>query len=432
LFVCPCSYNIIFSCCAFANRQNTYFCPSMFTTLSLPKPIKEEHKGIANLLAFALLPLSGFATDIYLPSLPGMAANLHVSNIQVQMTLTLFLISYGVTQLFIGSLLDSFGRYKISLFSLLLFAVASLIIANTHSIYVIYLMRVIHGVTVGGIVVSKRAYFIDLYTGEKLKHYLSLFSIIWATGPIVAPFAGGYLESAFGWHSNFYFLAGFALVMALLEYLYSGESLNHFHEFKLKSIARTYLQMLSTASFSLGLVMLGLSYCMLMIYNMTGPFIIEHSMHLSPVIAGYSSLILGFAVMSGGILAKLSIHRPFFNQLVVNLVLQFVFVAAMLLSARYISNVYVLVFFAFILHVSAGFTFNNFFTYCLSLFPKNAGIASGLSGGVNYVIVSILSYGIVFFLPAKDEFNLGYSYLVLIIGAALIMLTLKVKKQALA
>ena len=431
MFTCSCSYNIIFTCRASANGQNTYFCPSMFTTLSLPKPIKEEHKGIANLLAFALLPLSGFATDIYLPSLPGMATTLHVSNIQVQMTLTLFLISYGVTQLFIGSLLDSFGRYKISLFSLLLFAVASLVIANAHSIYVIYLMRVIHGITVGGIVVSKRAYFIDLYTGEKLKHYLSLFSIIWATGPIVAPFAGGYLESAFGWHSNFYFLGGFALIMALLEYLYSGESLNHFQDFKLKTIARTYLQMLSTASFSLGLVMLGLSYCMLMIYNMTGPFIIEHSMHLSPVIAGYSSLILGFAVMSGGILAKLSIRRPFFNRLVGNLLLQLLFIITMLVSARYVSNVYVLVFFAFIIHVSAGFTFNNFFTYCLSLFPKNAGIASGLSGGVNYVIVSILSYGIVYLLPAKDEFNLGYSYLILVIGAGLIMLILKTKKQAL-
>ena len=37
------------------------------------KGIKPQHRTISNFLAFALLPLSGFATDIYLPSLPGMA-----------------------------------------------------------------------------------------------------------------------------------------------------------------------------------------------------------------------------------------------------------------------------------------------------------------------------------------------------------------------
>ncbi|WP_241091145.1 MFS transporter, partial [Pseudomonas viridiflava] len=90
---------------------------------------------------------------------------MNVSSIQVQLTLSIFLISYGVSQLFIGSILDSFGRYKIGLYALLVFAAASLVIATTHNIYLIYLMRVIHGLTVGGIVVAKRAYFVDLFEG---------------------------------------------------------------------------------------------------------------------------------------------------------------------------------------------------------------------------------------------------------------------------
>jgi Bcr/CflA subfamily drug resistance transporter len=403
----------------------------MLSSISSPKPIKEQHKGIANLLAFALLPLSGFATDMYIPSLPTMAATMHVSNIQVQMTLTVFLISYGVTQLFIGSLLDSFGRYHISLFCLVIFAAASIVVANSHSIYVIYLMRVIHGITVAGVVVSKRAYFIDLFTGDKLKHYLSLFSIIWSTGPIVAPFIGGYLETAFGWKSNFYFLALFALVLAMLEYLFSGESLTNFSKFSIKKAAATYADMFKTTSFSLGLVMLSLAFCMVMIYNLTGPFIVEHTLHLSPVIAGYSSLLLGVAWMIGGIIGKATINRPFVKRITVNLALQVLFVVVMLVSVKYLQNLYALIFFAFIIHVAAGFTFNNFFTYCLGQFPKNAGIASGLSGGINYVIVSVLSYGIVFFIPAKDEYNLGYSYLVLIVASVLVMAVLKVKKEVL-
>jgi len=116
-----------------------------------------------------------------------MAATMQVSSLQVQLTLSLFLISYGVSQLFIGSILDSFGRYKLSLICLLVFAASSIVIANTHNIYVIYLMRIIHGFTVGTVIVAKRAFFVDVYDGDKLKHYLSLFSIIWSTGPIVAP-----------------------------------------------------------------------------------------------------------------------------------------------------------------------------------------------------------------------------------------------------
>lgn len=394
----------------------------MITITSKSKAIKDQNQGIATLLAFALLPLSGFATDIYIPSLPTMAGEMNVSSIQVQLTLSIFLISYGVSQLFIGSVLDSFGRYKISLISLVIFALASFTIATTHNIYLIYLMRVIHGLTVGAIIVAKRAYFVDVFSGDKLKHYLSLFSIIWSTGPIVAPFIGGYLQAAFGWESNFYFLGGFALVLLVLEMIYSGESLVHFTEFRFRNILNIYTTMIKTASFSLGIVMLGLAYCMVMIYNMTGPFIIEHHLQLSPIIAGYSSLFLGFAWMVGGFIGKATINKPFFRRLAVNVGLQVAFVTVMIISLNFISNLYSMLFFAFIIHVGAGYTFNNYFTFCLGKFPKNAGIAGGLTGGITYVIVSFLSYGIVNVVPAKDETNLSYSYLILIGLSVVIML----------
>lgn len=385
------------------------------------KYIKERNQGIATLLAFALLPISGFATDIYIPSLPDMAGAIKVSNVQVQLTLSIFLISYGVSQLFIGSVLDSFGRYKICLYALLIFAVASIVIATSHNIYLIYFMRVIHGVTVGAIVVAKRAYFVDLFEGDQLKHYLSLFSIIWSTGPIVAPFIGGYLQTAFGWESNFYFLAGFAVVFALLEIVFSGETLRHFTDFQLKKITGIYAEMIKTTSFTLGIVMLGLAYCMVMVYNMTGPFIIEHHLNFSPVVAGYSSLFLGFAWMVGGFIGKATINKPFFKRLMINSLLQVAFVVLMMISLNFVSNLWSLIFFAFIIHVGAGYTFNNYFTFCLSKFPKNAGIAGGLTGGFTYVIVSFLSYGVVNLIPAKDERNLSHSYLIMILLSVIVM-----------
>ncbi|WP_316784865.1 MFS transporter [Pedobacter frigiditerrae] len=386
------------------------------------KRLKTENQGIATILAFALIPLSGFATDVYIPSLPTMSRELGVTELQVQLTLGMFLISYGVAQLFVGSLLDSFGRYKIGLISLFVFALASVLIANTSNIYFIYAMRIVHGITVGAIVVSKRAYFIDVFSGDQLKNYLSMFSIIWATAPIIAPFAGGYLQSWFGWQSNFYFLAVFALIILVLELTFSGETIRQKMEFSLRKIAAVYTEMISTSSFTLGIVMLGLSYGMVMIYNMTGPFIIEHHLGHSPIVAGYSSLLLGSAVMLGGFIGKLTINKPFFSKLTVNLGLQFFFLMAMFLSLGFIENLYSLVFFAFIIHACSGYTFNTFFTYCLSKFPKNAGIASGLTGGINYVIVSFLTYAVIAAIPAEDEQNLASSYGILIGLSLLIML----------
>ncbi len=385
------------------------------------KSIRPGHQGIANILALALIPISGFATDIYLPSLPGMATAMHVGSTQVQFTITLFLVSYGISQLFIGGILDSYGRYNISVASLLIFSFASIAIANTHSIYVIYLMRVIHGITVGAIVAGKRAYFVDLFTGDRLKNYLSLFSIIWSTGPIVAPFVGGYLQTAFGWEANFYMLAIVGTGFALLEFIFSGETLPQPTSFRLKRIVTIYTGMLKTGPFILGIAMLGLAYSMVMVYNMTGPFIIEHHLRLSAVVTGYCSLILGGAWMAGGFISKATMNQPFFRRLAVNSGLQVIFVLAMLASVRFADNLYSLVAFAFIIHVCAGYTFNSYLTFCMTRFPKNAGIASGLTGGLTYVIVSAISYGIVNVLPARDELTLGYSYLAVVLLSALVM-----------
>ena len=388
--------------------------------------IKKQHQGIATILALAILPLSGFAADIYLPSLPGMTTAMQVSSLQIQLTITVFLISYGVSQLFIGSILDSYGRFRFSMISLLIFAAASFAIALTHNIYVIYAMRVVHGITIGFIIAGKRAFFVDVFTGERLKSYLTMFSIIWSAGPIVAPFVGGYLQANFGWEANFYALGAVALGFAVLEFIFSGETLAKPMPFQLKRVVNVYAEMLSTGPFVLGIIMMGLAYAMVMVYNMTGPFIIEHHLQFSAVTAGYCSLIQGFAWMIGGFISKATLERPFFRKLAVNKSLQLLIAILMLITCRWVDNLYSLVFFAFLIHVGAGFTFNNYMTVSMTRFPKNAGIASGLTGGFTYIIVSAASSGIVSLFPARDAGHLGYSYLILIL-TTLTMLGLAVR-----
>ena len=169
----------------------------------LNKKLKSSNKAIATILAFSVIPISGLATDIYLPSMPEMASELHLPETKIQLTLSLFLISYGLAQFFAGAVVDAFGRYKVSIVSLFLFIFSFWWTAQTENIYIIYLMRIVQGILSGFAVVSKRAYFVDVYEGEQRKHFLSIMTIVWSLAPIVAPFIGGYLQSNFGWQSNF-------------------------------------------------------------------------------------------------------------------------------------------------------------------------------------------------------------------------------------
>ena len=390
--------------------------------------LKEKNKFIATILAFAMIPMSGLATDIYLPSMPSMATELHQPESNIQLTLSIFLISYGITQFFAGSIVDSFGRYKISMASLALFIVSFLITATTQNIFVIYAMRVLQGILSGFAVVSKRAFFVDVYEGDERKHYLSIMTIVWSVGPIIAPFIGGYLQKIFGWQSNFYVLAGYSLVLLIFELIFSGETLKKRNPFNVEFLLKEYDSMFKAKDFFYGMVMCGLSYSMIMFFNLCGSFIIEHKMGYSEVVAGYVSLILGFAWMAGGFLGKALINKAFLPKIRNANFIQLLLIVLMFIASYFSNNIYSLVAFAFVIHLTAGFIFNNYFSYCIGRFPNSAGLAGGMTGGVVFIITSAISYGIVALIKPQVQLEVAEGYFVLGILGLFILSMIKWRK----
>ncbi|KUJ53543.1 MFS transporter [Chryseobacterium sp. JAH] len=392
------------------------------------KNIQSKNQFIATILAFAVIPMSGLATDIYLPSMPSMATELHQPESSIQLTLSLFLISYGLTQFFAGSVVDSFGRFRVSAISLVLFVVSFLITALTKDMMVIYAMRVLQGILSGFAVVSKRAFFVDVYEGEKRKHYLSIMTIVWSVGPIVAPFIGGYLQKLFGWQSNFYVLAGYSFVLLILELLFSGETLKIKKPFQINYVMKEYNLMFRTKDFFYGMLMCGVSYAMVIFFNLCGSFIIEHKMGYSEVVAGYVSLILGFAWMTGGFLGKALIKRAFLPKIRYANFIQIFLVVLMIFCSFFLNNMYSLVAFAFAIHVTAGFIFNNYFAYCIGRFPNSAGVAGGLTGGVAFILTSAISYGIVAIIRPEIQLEVAEGYFVLGVLGFIILSISKLRK----
>lgn len=377
------------------------------------KQLNENHAAISTILAFALIPLSGFATDIYLPSFPAMVKFFGTSQADIQLSLVVFIVSSGVGQLFAGSLVDSFGRYRLTLASLSIFAITCFVIAISNSIAVVLVMRVIQGLTVALIVVSKRAFILDVYTGEKLKHYTSLFSIIWAVAPIVAPFLGGFLHHYFGWQSNFFFLGSVTLILVVLEVMYSGETIKEFHSFSLKSLLKTYSTKLATPDFALTLVILGFTYSMVMVFNLASPFIVEQVFHQSPVVTGNISLLSGAAILVGGLISKATIQKTIFWKMSIAGPLLLILPLLLMGSMVLLPSLGLMITIVFALHVVSGFTFNTFYAYAFGRFSTHAGIVSGLTGGGLYVITSVVSYTIVGAIDFKTPVMLGLGYAVI-------------------
>ena len=156
--------------------------------------------------------------------------------------------------------------------------------------------------------------------------------------------------------------------------------------------------------------MCGVSYAMVIFFNLCGALIIEHKMGYSEVIAGYVSLILGFAWMMGGFLGKALIKKAFLPKIRYANFIQLFLIVLMMICSFYINTIYSLVAFAFVIHVTAGFIFNNYFAYCLGRFPNSAGIAGGLTGGTVFILTSAISYGMVALLKPQIQMEVAEGY----------------------
>jgi MFS transporter, DHA1 family, multidrug resistance protein len=389
------------------------------------RSINESRLRTNTYVALGLIPLSGFAMDVYIPSLPDMAVQLQTTPAAIQLTLSFFIISYGISQLIVGGLLDSYGRYWPTLISMLVFSASSFAIAFSQNLQVIYAMRIIQGFTVAVIVVGKRSFFVDMYSGEQLKKYTSLFSVIWAIGPIVAPFLGGFFQTTWGWTSNFIFLGFFSFVFFLIEVLIGGESQKIAQRFSVKQILGSYGNMIRTVDFTAGLIILGLAYAMILLYGMASPFLIEHKLHLSPTVTGYCALFSGISVLTGGTLSRILIKKPFVKKLILASSLQLVTVALLITLTFYYQSLPTLLLYVFLLHSTGGFIFNNLMSYTLIRFPQYAGKAAGLVGGGFAVVTSILSSILVNTLTITNQTVLGVAYGVLAIGTFLLIVKTK-------
>jgi MFS transporter, DHA1 family, multidrug resistance protein len=242
----------------------------------------KRNTGLALLLA-GLSMFGPFSIDTYLPAFPAIQASFDVSFIEVQQTLTAYMLAFSFMMLWHGAISDTLGRRNVILVSLVVFAVASLGCAAAYTVQYLWAFRILQGLSAGAGLVVGRAMIRDLYSGPAAQRLLSLVMMIFSIGPAVAPLLGGYLLVFFDWRAIFLFLLIYALVLFWCCYRYLPESLppEKRQVFSARVLMRSYKAVFSSFSFYLQSGTVAFNFAGLFLYVAAAPVFLTQHLHLT-------------------------------------------------------------------------------------------------------------------------------------------------------
>jgi MFS transporter, DHA1 family, multidrug resistance protein len=237
--------------------------------------------GVTFVLA-ALSWIGPFSIDTYLPSLPSIAKTLGAPAPQVQQTMTAFLACFAFMSLWHGAISDAYGRRRLALICLSVYAVASLGCATAINVHFLMFFRALQGATAGAGMIVGRAVVRDLFDGPAAQRLMSHVATIFTIAPVLAPVAGGYIQSWFGWRWIFYMLIGLSTFLFIASYRWLPETLPHEQRQKLEAryLLRSYWRVMTSPPFLMACASMGFTSAGFFIYIMGAPQFLMKHLHL--------------------------------------------------------------------------------------------------------------------------------------------------------
>jgi MFS transporter, DHA1 family, multidrug resistance protein len=249
----------------------------------------------------ALSSFGPLSMDMYLPSTPTIAANLHASQSLVQLTLSGCLAGLAVGQLVAGPVSDGLGRKKPLLAGLVAFTVLSVACAAAPDIGALIVFRFLQGMAGAGGVVLSLAIVRDLYTGSALARALGSLMLVFGLAPVLAPVIGGQILRFTSWRGVFGVLAAIGLVLFLLAW-FLPETLppDRRTPSRLRQLigdSRTLVRDRQYVGYTLAITFTNAA---LITYISALPFIVEDAYHKSPQLFSVFFMInsLGLVAMA--------------------------------------------------------------------------------------------------------------------------------------
>jgi MFS transporter, DHA1 family, multidrug resistance protein len=277
--------------------------------------LRSDSRVIAILLT-ALVAFGPLSTDLYLPSLPTLVRVFGTDIATVQLTLSVFLVGFAVSQLAYGPLSDRFGRRPVLIGGVTVFVLASAACMLAQSIEQLITARFLQALGSCCGPVLGRAVVRDVYGRERAATVLAYMAMAMAVAPAVGPLLGGFLTSLFGWRANFLFLVGFGVLILAAVWFLLDETNRHRDELALhpRRLAGNYALLLRSRTWLGFTVCIAATYSAMFAFISGSSFVLIGHFGLSPELFGLSfgTIVLGYMVGSftaGRLSHRLGIDR---------------------------------------------------------------------------------------------------------------------------
>lgn len=248
--------------------------------------------------------------DIYIPIVPQMTEIFSTTPFLIHFTLSLFLFTAGVGQLFFGPLADRYGRKCIFYFSSLCFLGGSFLCAMAPNIFWLIMGRFLGAIGASGLIVASFALVRDLYSAEDSAKMYSFLNGAVGVSPTFAPLMGGYLASYFGWQSIFIFLTFIGILTFSITKYFIKET--HPLEQRTpinKKIFSCYWKVFSHRQFIVFTMIASLAEGIFFCFFSISPFIIIDLLGIATEYFGYYFATFGLVITLGGILSGKLIEK---------------------------------------------------------------------------------------------------------------------------
>ncbi|MBW3695552.1 MFS transporter [Vibrio sp. T187] len=384
------------------------------------------------LLAMMIIATGQVGVSIYLPSLPLISGDLGISQVDVQLLVTLFLVGFGVSQLVYGPMSDAIGRRPIFILGQGIYLVGTIVcIAFSDSAFALELGRLLQGLGAGSASVLGRSVLRDSYDGFHLTRALSYISITASVMPIIAPVFGGWIAFHLGWQAVFGFVLAYLLAIFTLGYFILPETLPYGKsKFQIGAVIKNYgslltnKQVISSASYN------WVSYLAALVSLSVFPFLMQEQLGLTAAEYGTLMIIPSAGLMIGSVTLNI-INRRFSTPQIMSIAIAIMLASGLWLMFTPLS-IFNLVWAFTWLTIGQGMSFPLSISMLLEPHKKQAGAVSALSGSVQMCGAGLLGGYLVEYW-VSDQMSLGIFYIVAgaIMGAVLVSSNRR-HKQALA
>ncbi|MBJ8095047.1 multidrug effflux MFS transporter [Bacillus cereus] len=349
-------------------------------------------------LMIILVAFPQISETIYTPSLPDISKALHVSNNEVQLTLSVYFAGFALGVFFLGWLSDIIGRRPAMLLGIVVYGVGSFLCFIASSIEFLLLSRFIQafGASAGSVVTQ--TILRESVDGHKRHVMFAQISAVIAFTPAIGPLIGGFLDQMFGFKIVFLSL----VVMSVGIFLYTFVSLPETKTDTVTDKINVFLvakRLITNPKVVTYGLLIGGANGVLFSYYAEAPFIFIEYFQLSPSMYGFLGIVVASASIIGAKVSKrlLPMYKPEKIIYIGCIVMTGgAIVLSVITSIRSNPNILYMIGFLvamFILLLGIGIALPNCLSLALVDFQNVIGTAGALFSLGYYIIVTLTIWG---------------------------------------